>query len=162
MEFSGIDTLVLGMTPVPVVVSFQFINGMKQHHIPVRADAVLNPRRPDVFQPVMARMTYDARLDSTVLDTLNQLYGTEQVPAPLDVDMPELVFVCQWQNSLKKQPVLRYTRAAHWQESTLRIEVRRTLIHSWISWYVRTVYRILPEVFQPGWYRLVINAKTEP
>ncbi|MBN2008119.1 hypothetical protein JW960_02100 [candidate division KSB1 bacterium] len=158
IAFTGADTVFLPEHKIPVDVSVQFVNGNKMPVPKLSADNILSPTRPDIYCPVLMHISYDAVNDESILKAINQRYGTKNVPAPLSVaEMPELLFVTQWQDTTGQGPVLQYTRAAYWKESTLRIPIRRNRVHAWISWYVRTIYRKLPAFMQPKWYRIITS-----
>jgi hypothetical protein len=80
----------------------------------------------------------------------------EQVPEPLEsTAMSDMIYTTHWHDTTTVGPELNYTRATYWQQSTLRIPVQKSVKLGRISWYVRTIYRMLPEFARPEWYRII-------
>jgi hypothetical protein len=69
LVFTGSDTIRLLNDTIPAAVSFMFTKKQITPPPKVKPDSVIKSQRGDIFEPDIALIIYDARQDSSIIDT---------------------------------------------------------------------------------------------
>ena len=155
-NFTKNDTFKIETIEIPVIINYTFVNGDADTGAPNR---FLFDSMPYVTLPYIRSITYQAKFDSILINSLNNKLVVD-IPMDYSVYESDTTFYSAiWVNtdSARFYHLQMDQREGHHNSSILWVDLHQSAFYRLLNLYIKSSLKVIPDFLKPEWFKTTMR-----